>query len=567
MKTATLLTSKSDLVQRAYAFAEKAHAGQKRKSGEPYFNHCLKTAEELARWKLDETTIAAGLLHDVIENTDYTAENVEQEFGPDIKRLVEGVTKLGTVKYRGVETQVENLRKLILAMAEDIRVILIKLADRLHNMRTLNALPPTKQKRIALETMEIYAPLAYRLGMQKLSGQLEDLSFPYVYPTEYRWLLANIKGRYEKREAFLMKIRPLVLKALKENGIEPVALDFRAKRYTSLYKKLLRYEMDIDKIHDLVAFRIIVKTIEDCYAALGVIHNLWPPVPGRIKDYIAMPKPNGYRSIHTTIICTEGEFVEFQIRTEQIHQEVENGIAAHWAYVETRGTKNYSRRLATLATNKEIAWVEQLRAWQKQFTDPKEFIDSLKIDFLKDRIFAITPKGEVIDLPQGATPVDFAYHIHSDIGNECIGAKVNGKIVPLDYELHSSDIVGIITQKNKKPSSSWLEFVKTATAKGHIREALRKSGLQGRILSEKRKKQTELKITAAHQFGLMKKISGILSRSHVNIISMDSTASRRRGHFYLIKIRCDTSDKDKILKIILKLKELKEIKEIDSRFV
>ena len=567
MKTATLLTSKSDLVQRAYAFAEKAHAGQKRKSGEPYFNHCLKTAEELARWKLDETTIAAGLLHDVIENTDYTAENVEQEFGPDIKRLVEGVTKLGTVKYRGVETQVENLRKLILAMAEDIRVILIKLADRLHNMRTLNALPPTKQKRIALETMEIYAPLAYRLGMQKLSGQLEDLSFPYVYPTEYRWLLANIKGRYEKREAFLMKIRPLVLKALKENGIEPVALDFRAKRYTSLYKKLLRYEMDIDKIHDLVAFRIIVKTIEDCYAALGVIHNLWPPVPGRIKDYIAMPKPNGYRSIHTTIICTEGEFVEFQIRTDQIHQEVENGIAAHWAYVETKGTKNYSRRLATLATNKEIAWVEQLRAWQKQFTDPKEFIDSLKIDFLKDRIFAITPKGEVIDLPQGATPVDFAYHIHSDIGNECIGAKVNGKIVPLDYELHSSDIVEIITQKNKKPSPSWLEFVKTATAKGHIREALRKSGLQGRILSEKRKKQTELKITAAHQFGLMKKISGILSRSHVNIISMDSTASRRRGHFYLIKIRCDTSDKDKILKIILKLKELKEIKEIDSRFV
>jgi GTP pyrophosphokinase len=246
---------------------------------------------------------------------------------------------------------------------------------------------------------------------------------------------------------------------------------------------------------------------------------------------------------------------------------VENGIAAHWAYVETKGTKNYSRRLATLATNKEIAWVEQLRAWQKQFIDPKEFIDSLKIDFLKDRIFAITPKGEVIDLPQGATPVDFAYHVHSDIGNECIGAKVNGKIVPLDYELRSSDIVEIITQKNKKPSSSWLEFVKTATAKGHIREALRKSGLQGRILSEKRKKQTELKITAAHQFGLMKKISGILSRSHVNIISMDSTASRRRGHFYLIKIRCDTSDKDKILKIILKLKELKEIKEIDSRFV
>ncbi|MEX2032932.1 MAG: RelA/SpoT family protein [Candidatus Colwellbacteria bacterium] len=567
MKTATLLQSKSDLIQGAYAFAEKAHAGQKRKSGDPYFNHCLKTAEELARWKLDETTIAAGLLHDVIENTDYTAEEIEQKFGPEIKRLVEGVTKLGTVKYRGVETQVENLRKLILAMAEDIRVILIKLADRLHNMRTLSALPPTKQKRIALETMEIYAPLAYRLGMQKLSGELEDLSFPYVYPTEYRWLLASVKGRYEKREAFLMKIRPLVLKALKENGIEPVALDFRAKRYTSLYKKLLRYEMDIDKIHDLVAFRVIVKTIEDCYAALGVIHNLWPPVPGRIKDYIAMPKPNGYRSIHTTIICAEGEFVEFQIRTEQIHQEVENGIASHWAYIETKGTKKYSKRLPTLAANKEIAWVEQLRAWQKQFTDPKEFIDSLKIDFLKDRIFAITPKGEVIDLPQGATPVDFAYHVHTDVGNECIGAKVNGKIVPLDHELHSSDIIEILTQKNKKPSPSWLEFVKTATAKGHIRDTLKRSGLHGRILSEKRKKQAELKITAAHQFGLMKKISSILSRSRVNVISVDSSASRQRGSFYLIRIRCDTDDKDKILKIILKLKALKEIKEIDYRFV
>ena len=567
MKATTLLTSKSDLIQRAYSFAEKAHKGQKRKSGEPYFNHCLKTAEELARWKLDETTIAAGLLHDVIENTDYTVGDIEREFGSDVKHLVEGVTKLGTVKYRGVETQVENLRKLILAMAEDIRVILIKLADRLHNMRTLGALPPAKQKRIALETMEIYAPLAYRLGMQKISGELEDLSFPYVYPTEYRWLLANVKGRYEKREAYLMKIRPLVLKALKENRIEPVAIDFRAKRYASLYKKLLRYEMDIDKIHDLVAFRIIVKTIEDCYAALGVIHNLWPPVPGRIKDYIAMPKPNGYRSIHTTIICTEGEFVEFQIRTDQIHQEVENGIAAHWAYVETKGTKNYSKRFATLATNKEIAWVEQLRAWQKQFTDPKEFIDSLKIDFLKDRIFAITPKGEVIDLPQGATPVDFAYHVHTDVGNECVGAKVNGKIVPLDYELHSSDIIEILTQKNKKPSPSWLEFVKTATAKGHIRDTLRKSGLHGRILSEKRKKQAELKITAAHQFGLMKKISSILSRSHVNVISVDSTASRRRGSFYLIKIRCDTDDKDKIWKIILKLKTLKEIKEIDYRFV
>ena len=566
MKTAALET-KSDLIRRAYGFSEMAHKGQKRKSGEPYFNHCLKTAEELADWKLDETTIAAGLLHDVVENTNYTSEDIEKEFGADVRHLVEGVTKLGTVKYRGEKDQTENLRRLILAMAEDLRVILIKLSDRLHNMRTLKALPPAKQKRIALETTEIYAPLAYRLGMQRLSGELEDLAFPYVHPEEYKWLLENVKGRYEEREAQLKRLRPTVERLLKEAGIKVVTTDFRAKRYSSLYKKLLRYEMDLDKIHDLVAFRIIVATIEDCYAALGAIHGLWTPIPGRIKDYIAMPKPNGYRSLHTTVICTEGKIVEFQIRTAEMHQEVENGIAAHWAYIEAKGTKKYARRLSTIAANKEIAWVEQLRAWQKQFTDSKEFIDSLKIDFLKDRIFAISPKGKVVDLPQGATPVDFAYHIHSDIGDQCIGAKVNGKIVPLDYELTSGDIVEILIQKNKKPSPSWMEFVKTATARGHIRESLKRSGLQSRFLSGKKTKQAELKITAAHQFGLMKKISSILARSHVNVLGIDSTASRRQGGFYSIKIRCDTDDKDKILKIILKLKELKDIKEIDYRFI
>ncbi len=567
MKTAELLRTKSDLISRAYEFAETAHKGQERRSGGDYFNHCLAAAEELARWGMDETTIAACLLHDVVEDTDCTAEDVEREFGPDIRHLVDGITKLGRVKYRGVEGQTENLRKLILAMAEDLRVVFIKLADRLHNMKTLNALPPAKQERIALETMEIYAPLAYRLGMQRLSGELEDLAFPYVYPAKYRWLLENIKGVYEEREEHLKRLQPIVEKALQEAGIEVVAIDFRAKRYTSLYKKLLRYEMDLDKIHDLIAFRIIVRTIEDCYAVLGVIHSLWPPLPGRVKDYIAMPKPNGYRSLHTTIICSDQKIIEFQIRTEQMHLEVENGIAAHWAYLEKKGAKSYAKRLATQAANKEIAWVEQLRAWQKQFTDPKDFVDSFKIDFLKDRIFAITPKGEVVDLPQGATPVDFAYHIHSDVGNQCIGAKVNRKIVALNYKLVSGDIVEILIQKNKKPSPSWLEFVKTATARGHIREALRKSGLHGRLLSKTKKRQVEFKITAAHQFGLMKKISSILSRAHVSVLSIDSTASRQRGHFYLIKIKCDCDDKDKVLKIILKLKTLKEIKEIDYRFV
>ncbi len=567
MATLNEIVHSSDLVRRAYDFARKAHSGQRRKNDEPYFNHCLAAAEAVAEWGLDEATIAAALLHDTVEDTGRTIEDLKKEFSEEVAFLVDGVTKIGKVRYRGVEAKVENLRKFILYLSQDIRVILVKLADRLNNMKTLYALHPQKQKRIALETMEIYAPLAYRLGMQRLSGELEDLSFPYVHPTEYRWLIEHIKEKYEEREVYLDKIKPIVEGALKESGIEVATMDFRAKRYSSLYKKLLRYEMDLDKIHDLVAFRIIVKTIEDCYAALGIIHSLWPPLPGRIKDYIAMPKPNGYRSLHTTVFCEDRQPVEFQIRTEEMHQEVENGIAAHWAYVEKKGTKNYAKRLASEATKKEIAWVEQLRAWQKQFIDPKDFIDSLKIDFLKDRIFAITPKGEVVDLPQGATPVDFAYHIHTDVGNQCIGAKVNGKIVPLNYELHSSDIVEIITQKNKKPSPSWMEFVKTATARGHIREVLRKSGLQSRVLSQRKRRQVEFKITAAHQFGLMKKISSILSRAHVNVLSIDSTASRQRGHFYLIRIKCDTDDKEKVLKVILKLKSLKEIKEIDYRFV
>jgi GTP pyrophosphokinase len=561
------LKEKSELINRAYRFAEKAHSGQKRRNGEPYFNHVLATAETLAEWGLDEKTVAASLLHDVVEDTSLELEDVKKEFGDDIAFLVEGVTKLGKVKYRGVESQIENLRKLILSMAADLRILLIKLADRLHNMKTLSALPPQKQKRIALETMEIYAPLAYRLGMQRLSGELEDLAFPYVYPREYRWLIENVKGRYEERERYLEKIKPIVLQALHQHNVQLLAFDFRAKRYASLYKKLLKYEMNLDKIYDLVAFRLIVKTVEDCYAALGVIHNLWPPLPGRIKDYIAMPKANGYRSLHTTVFSIDQTPVEFQIRTQEMHDEAENGIAAHWAYEESKNTKDYLKRQPPRAPGQETALVEQLRAWQKQFPESansREFIDAFKIDFLKDRIFAITPKGEVIDLPQGATPIDFAYHIHSDIGNQCVGAKVNGKIVPLDYRLQSSDVVEIVTQKNKKPSASWLEFVVTATARHNIKSALK--GKLGTGLLEKPRKQTEFKIVAADRIGLIKDISSIIARSHINIVSVDSSA-RRQGKFHLIKIKCDTNDKNKVWKLILKIKALKEVKEIDYRFV
>ncbi|MCX6702428.1 MAG: RelA/SpoT family protein [Candidatus Wolfebacteria bacterium] len=461
-----------DLVRRAYEFAKMAHADQKRKSGESYFKHPYETALKLIEWRLDTPTIMAGLLHDVAEDTSVGLDNIKKEFGEEIAFLVEGVTKLGYLKYRGVESQAENLRKMILALSQDLRVVLIKLADRLHNMKTLKALPPQKQKRIALETYEIYAPLAYRLGMQGLAGELEDLAFPYIYPNEHRWLMDNVKDRYEKRQKYLKGLEPVIEKALEEDGIKILKIDYRAKRYSSLYKKLKRYDMNLDQVYDLVAMRIIVETIEDCYGALGTIHKLWPPLPGRIKDYIALPKPNGYRSLHTTVFCEDNRPTEFQIRTMQMHEESENGIAAHWAYEEEKETSGYVRRRPVFADKRELAWVNQLRDWQKEVPDSQEFLDSLKIDFFRDRIFVITPKGAVIDLPEGSTPVDFAYHIHSEIGDQCSGCRINGKITPLDYNLQSGDVVEILIQKSKKPSESWLRTVKTEAARKKIRSSI-----------------------------------------------------------------------------------------------
>lgn len=555
------LIKESKNVKKAYDLALSLHQDQKRKNGEPYFNHVLATAETIAEWDLDETSIIAGLLHDVVEDTNYTSEQIKKEFGEETAFLVEGVTKLGKIKYSGIERQVENLRKMMLALSQDLRVIIIKLADRLHNMRTLSALPPQNQKRIALETSEIYAPLAYRLGMQWVSGELEDLAFPYIYPKEYRWLIENVKEKYDERTSYIEKAKPILNKALTDAGIEILKLDYRAKRYSSLYKKLLREDMNIEKIHDLIALRIVVKNTEDCYAALGIIHNNWPPLPNKIKDYIALPKPNGYRSLHTTVFFVDNKITEIQIRTEEMHKESETGIAAHWAYEMSKNTKNYLNYKTSFANKKELQWVNQLRNWQHEFSNPEEFLESLKIDFLKDRIFVITPKGEVMDLPTGSTPVDFAYQIHTDIGNTCSGAKVNGKIVPLDHQLHSGDILEIFTQKNKKPSESWLEFVKSANAKNHI-----KSGLK-----EKEKKLTtteitssDIKITVEDKMGLLKEISAIFSRNHVNIISINTITNAK---FPVLKFRCDLTTTEKIEKLILKLKTLKEVKEISYQLL
>ncbi len=547
----------SEFVRRAYDFAKKAHAGQKRKNGEPYFNHPLAAAESVAEWGLDEATVAAALLHDTAEDTGLTIEEIKKSFGDEVAFLVDGVTKIGKVRYRGVEGKVENLRKFILYLSQDIRVILVKLADRLNNMKTLYALHPQKQKRIALETMEIYAPLAYRLGMQKLSGELEDLAFPYLYPQEYRWLIENVKERFEERERYSKRLQPVVESELKKIGVQLVRIDSRAKRYTSLYKKLLRYDMNIESIYDLVAMRVIVRGVEDCYAALGIIHKIWPPVPHRFKDYIALPKTNGYRSLHTTVFGPENKITEIQIKTEQMHEEAEHGIAAHFAYQQLKGTKAYLEKSVALADKKELAWIQQLRSWQKDFTNPEEFVQSLKIDFFQERILVLTPKGEVFDLPVGATPVDFAYQIHTDIGNHCAGAKVNGKIAPLDHKLRSGDLVEIITQKNKNPSEAWLSFVRTGSARNHIRAALRHSAP---ALVRKVPQAIEIKLTVKDRLGLLTDISKIISRSHVNIQSVSTKLP-------MVKIICPPLPRDKAEKLLDKIKKIKEVKEASFRLV
>jgi guanosine-3',5'-bis(diphosphate) 3'-pyrophosphohydrolase len=560
LKTRSLRPEEINLLKNAFDFSQKAHSGQKRKSGEPYFNHVYQTALKLAEWRLDVPTIVAGLLHDVVEDVGVSIDEIKKRFGEEIAFIVNGVTKLGRLKYRNRnEAQAENLKKMILAISQDLRVVFVKLADRLHNMKTLSALPSQKQKRIALETFEIYAPLAYRLGMANLAGELEDLAFPYLYPQEYQWLTENIKESYEERQHYLERVRPIIEKKLKEHSIEPIKIDFRAKRYSSLYKKLLRYNMNLEQIYDLVALRIIVKTVEECYATLGIIHQLWPPLPGRIKDYIALPKPNGYRSLHTTVFCLDNKPTEIQIRTLEMHEEAENGIAAHWAYEEKKGTKDYLEEKPSFANEKELFWVQQLKNWQKDFVKPEEFLQSLKIDFFKDRIFAITPKGEVIDLPAGATPVDFAYAIHTDIGDSCVGAKVNNKIVSLDYQLQSGDLVEILTQKSKKPSESWLKFVKTSQARKKIKSSLRQS--KGPY---QKKLQTEFKITVVDRIGILKDITSVISRSHINIVKVNVPET---GHFPDLKIRCDINDREKIEKLILKLKKIEGVKEIGYKLV
>ncbi len=559
-RTATEL----QLVRRAYDFAARIHAGQKRKSGEPYITHPLAVATRLAEMRLDVKTIAAALLHDICEDTHCPIGDIRKEFGDEVAFIVDGVTKLGKIKYKGTERSAESLRKMFLAIAEDVRIVLLKLVDRLHNMETLKHVAPEKRRRIALETLEIYAPLAYRLGIGELKGRLEDLAFPYIYPKEHEWLTKVLEDSFEKRRAYIERLKPAVAEALTLENIHFLDLHARAKHRYSLYKKLLKYDMDINKVYDLVALRLIVGTIEECYAALGAVHKLWRPVPGLVKDYIALPKPNGYRSLHTTVFGPEKRVVEFQIRTKAMHEEAENGIAAHWAYSESKGSKSYTDGRATFAPQKELRWIQQLREWQKDFDKPDEFLESLKIDFFKNRIFVLTPKGDVLDLPEGATPVDFAYHIHTDIGNAAVGAKIGGKMVALNHPLQNGDVVEILTQKNKKPSQDWLGFVKSAEARKKISSVLKKAR-EEKFFSMRKGELAEIRLTAEDRIGLLRDVSNVFSRQKISMKSV-FTESRNRA-FPLLIIQAPFKSRSELEKMMLKLKEVDKVEEISYKLL
>ncbi|MFH1536840.1 MAG: RelA/SpoT family protein, partial [Patescibacteria group bacterium] len=456
-----------DLIRRAYNFAAEAHKEQKRKSGEPYIIHPLATANNLVNLEMDDATIAAGLLHDVPEDTDINLTDIRNEFGPEVGRLVQGITKLGQLKYRGIERYMENLRRMFVAMAKDIRVIVIKFADRIHNLETLDALPEEKQKRIAMESLEIYAPIANRLGMGEIKGVIEDLAFPYVYPEEYEWLQKKVSSIYKEKDKQIQTNIKNIKKIFKNNDIDFVSIHGRAKHYFSLYKKLQESNKDLSKIYDLIALRIVVKDVSTCYEVLGIIHQNFTPLKGRIKDYIAQPKPNGYRSLHTTVFTNEGEILEIQIRDEEMHKEAEFGIAAHWHYKEGAEQSKIKEK---------TSWIQQLSKLQKEISNESQYLESLKIDIFQTRIFVFTPKGDVIDLPEDATPIDFAYNIHTDIGHTCTGAKINDQICSLETKLKSGDVIEIHNDKNRKgPSEDWLNFVKTDTAKSRIRQWINKN--------------------------------------------------------------------------------------------
>lgn len=484
-----------DMVNKAFNLAFEAHKEQKRDSGEPYIIHPIEVATILAELGMDTSTIVAGLLHDVIEDTEYTYDDIKKIFGEEVANLVSGVTKITKMEYKSKEEQqADNFRKMLLAMADDIRVIIIKLADRLHNMRTLKYRKKEKQKKTAMETLDIYAPLAHRLGISKIKWELEDLSFRYIHEEEYYDLVKQVAEKRAEREIYIKNIIEEMYNKLEEAGIDS-DIDGRPKHFFSIYKKMVNKNKSIEQIFDLTAIRVLVNTVKDCYEVLGIVHTIYKPIPGRFKDYIAMPKPNMYQSLHTTVIGPQGKTFEIQIRTFEMHRTAEYGIAAHWKYKE--GDNNSEIKEKNFES--KLVWLRDMLEFQKETADAEEFIEGFKIDLFTDEIFLFTPKGVVIDLPNGATPIDFAYRIHTDIGNKCVGAKVNGKIVPLDYKLKTGEIVEVLTSNNAKgPNIDWLNIAKSNQAKSKIRSWFKKSKKEENISKGKEVFEKELKKQGVH---------------------------------------------------------------------
>ncbi len=520
------------LIEKAYRWGEEIFSGIFRKSGEPYFNHCLRTALNLAEIKADSRMIVAGILHDALEDAQIDEKIVKEEFGDEITFLIKGVTKVGHLRYKEKNLiQAENLRRLILYIAKDVRVAIIKLADRLDNMRTLQYLPPEKQKRIALETEDVYVPLALRLGIGEWARELSDLALKFLEPEIYEWIEQEVEKRIQNGEDYLNKLKPLIEEALKEKNIKVHKIEYRVKSISSIYKKLKRKNFDLDQIYDLLAFRIIVETMEECYLSLGIIHSMFKPLIHEFDDYIAFPKPNGYRSLHTTVIGPEGKFIEFQIRTLEMHLHNEYGIAATFAYNEAKQTKTYQKELSIFADEEDLKIIRALK--EKPNTDLG--------DLLTEKIYVFTPKGDLITLPAESTPLDFAYKIHTELGHHFAGARVNGRIVSLDYKLNNGDVVEIITNKNRKPSLDWLKIVKSSLAKKKIKSYFNKLAR-----SMEKTLEYELKIVAKDRIGLLSDISNIISSKKINILSNKS------------KVKDDKA----FLSFVISVKNKKEIQEL-----
>lgn len=511
----------TEMILKAYHLADGAHKDQKRLSGEAYIIHPVSVAYILAEYKMDTETIVAAILHDVIEDTSYTYDDIKEMFNEQVADLVEGVTKIGKIEYQSKEeSQAENLRKMVLAMSKDIRVILIKLVDRLHNMRTLEYMKESKQIEKSRETLDIYAPIANRLGIQTIKAELEDLALKYLDPDGYYDLVKKVKMKKQSREEYINKVIKILEKKIDEVGIE-AKIYGRSKHFYSIYRKMKAQNRNFDEIYDLIAVRVIVDSVKDCYGVLGIVHTQWKPIPGRFKDYIAMPKPNMYQSIHTTVIGPNGDPFEIQIRTKEMHETAEYGIVAHWKYKEGITDSNNKE----LRYENKMSWLRQILEWQKELDNANDLVETIKVDLLNEEVYVFTPQGKVVELPMGSCPLDFAYRIHSDVGNSCVGAKVNGKIVPLNYTLNNGDIVEIMTSKNSNgPSRDWLNFTKSAHARNKIRQYFKKEEKEENIAKGKTMLEREIK-----REGLQD--TKLLSTSELEVVS-DKMGYKTLSDFY-----------------------------------